>query len=71
MWWSAGGAAGAARGRGHHGVAGRRADAEAERLDAIIEANNDMLTAAGHLGVTCMVFEDEPFFGQDRMDLLN
>ena len=48
-----------------------QADAEAERLDAIIEANNDTLTAAGHWGMPCMVFEDEPFFGQDRMDLLN
>ena len=48
-----------------------QADAEAERLDAIIDTNNDTLSAAGHWGVPCMVFEDEPFFGQDRMDLLN
>ncbi len=48
-----------------------QADAEAERLDAIIDANNDTLSAVGHWGVPCMVFEDEPFFGQDRMDLLN
>ena len=48
-----------------------QADAEAERLDAIIDANNDTLSAVGHWGVPCMVFEDEPFFGQDRMALLN
>ena len=48
-----------------------QAKAEAERLDAIIDANNDMLSAAGHWGVPCMVYEEEPFFGQDRIDLLN
>ena len=48
-----------------------QADAEAERLDAIIDANNQALSAVGHWGVPCMVFEDEPFFGQDRIDLLN
>ena len=48
-----------------------QADPEAERLEAIIKANTDTRTAAGHWGVPCMVFEDEPFFGQNRMDLLN
>ena len=40
------------------------------RLDAIIEKNQRDLEAAGHWGVPTMVFEDEPFFGQDRIDLL-
>jgi len=48
-----------------------QADPEAERLEAIIKANTDTRTAAGHWGVPCMVFEDEPFSGQDCMDLLN
>jgi 2-hydroxychromene-2-carboxylate isomerase len=35
-----------------------------------IERNQEALQAAGHWGVPTMVFEDEPFFGQDRLDLL-
>ena len=38
--------------------------------DAEIAANHDALTAAGHWGVPTMAFEGEPFFGQDRIDLL-
>jgi 2-hydroxychromene-2-carboxylate isomerase len=41
-----------------------------ERFDAMIEANQEALTAAGHWGVPTMTFEGEPFFGQDRIDLL-
>ena len=44
--------------------------ADAARLDAVIAANQDALTAAGHWGVPTMVFQGEPFFGQDRIDLL-
>lgn len=40
------------------------------RYDAIIEENQRALEAAGHWGVPTMVFEGEPFFGQDRIDLL-
>jgi len=36
----------------------------------VIEANQKDLEAAGHWGVPTMVFEGEPFFGQDRLDLL-
>jgi 2-hydroxychromene-2-carboxylate isomerase len=43
---------------------------DAERLDAAIARNQSDLEAAGHWGVPTMVFEDEPFFGQDRIDLL-
>lgn len=35
-----------------------------------VEANQSALDAAGHWGVPTMVFEGEPFFGQDRIDTL-
>lgn len=41
--------------------------ADVEALDAEIAANQDALQAAGHWGVPCLVFEGEPFFGQDRI----
>jgi 2-hydroxychromene-2-carboxylate isomerase len=41
-----------------------------KKYDAIIEENQNALTAAGHWGVPTMAFEGEPFFGQDRIDLL-
>lgn len=41
-----------------------------ESHDAEIEANQDALEAAGHWGVPTMVFNGEPFFGQDRIDTL-
>lgn len=40
------------------------------RYDAIVEENQRALEAAGHWGVPTTVFEGEPFFGQDRLDLL-
>ncbi|MGQ7829316.1 2-hydroxychromene-2-carboxylate isomerase [Altererythrobacter sp. Z27] len=43
--------------------------AEADALDAEIAANQDALTAAGHWGVPTLVFEGEPFFGQDRIEM--
>lgn len=48
----------------------RDAVADAARLDAIIEANENGQTTAGHWGVPLFVFEGEPFFGQDRIDHL-
>ncbi|MDP7428063.1 MAG: DsbA family protein [Alphaproteobacteria bacterium] len=39
-------------------------------FEAVIEANQDDHAAAGHWGVPLMVLEGEPFFGQDRFDLL-
>jgi 2-hydroxychromene-2-carboxylate isomerase len=42
----------------------------AASLDADIAANGRALEAAGHWGTPTMVFEGEPFFGQDRIDLL-
>jgi 2-hydroxychromene-2-carboxylate isomerase len=44
--------------------------ADAEALDAEIAANQDALEAAGHWGVPTLVFEGEPFFGQDRIELV-
>jgi 2-hydroxychromene-2-carboxylate isomerase len=49
-------------------------DAEIEKdpqhyVDAI-DRNQEALEAAGHWGVPTLVFEGEPFFGQDRLDLL-
>jgi 2-hydroxychromene-2-carboxylate isomerase len=35
-----------------------------------IEANHAALDASGHWGVPTLVFNGEPFFGQDRIDTL-
>jgi len=43
---------------------------DAARLDAVIVRNQADLEAAGHWGVPTMVFNGEPFFGQDRIELL-
>lgn len=40
---------------------------DAAALDAEIEGNQAALEAAGHWGVPTLVFEGEPFFGQDRV----
>ena len=45
------------------------AQGDAESLDREIAANQDALEAAGHWGVPTLVFEGEPFFGQDRIDM--
>ncbi|AWW75013.1 disulfide bond formation protein DsbA [Erythrobacter sp. KY5] len=42
---------------------------DAAALDAEIAENQDALEAAGHWGVPTLVFEGEPFFGQDRIDM--
>jgi 2-hydroxychromene-2-carboxylate isomerase len=48
-------------------------DAEVTRdavaLDVEIAASQQALEAAGHWGVPTLVFNGEPFFGQDRIDL--
>jgi len=52
------------------------AEAEAEiaadpaHYEAEIERNEAAQKAAGHWGVPLMVFRGEPFFGQDRIDVL-
>ena len=44
--------------------------AEADRLDAVIKQNEADQRAGGHYGVPLMVYDGEPFFGQDRYDQL-
>ena len=45
------------------------AEADAQTLDAELAANQAALEAAGHWGVPTLVFQSEPFFGQDRIDI--
>ena len=42
---------------------------DAAALDVEIAANQAALEAAGHWGVPTLVFNGEPFFGQDRIEL--
>ena len=44
--------------------------ADAGRLDGIIAASQEAQREGGHYGVPLMVYEGEPFFGQDRYDQL-
>jgi 2-hydroxychromene-2-carboxylate isomerase len=44
--------------------------ADPDKYETIILANQSAHQAAGHWGVPTMVFENEPFFGQDRLDVL-
>jgi 2-hydroxychromene-2-carboxylate isomerase len=43
------------------------AESDADTLDAEIAANQQALEDAGHWGVPTLVFDGEPFFGQDRI----
>src|SRR5262249_28941628 len=45
-------------------------EAEPDRYEQVIAANEKDHAASGHWGVPTFVFEKEPFFGQDRIDLL-
>ena len=44
--------------------------ADPDRFEAVITGNEKDHAASGHWGVPTFVFEKEPFFGQDRIDLL-
>jgi len=44
--------------------------ADPDRYEAVIAGNERDHAASGHWGVPTFVFENEPFFGQDRIDLL-
>lgn len=44
--------------------------ADPEASEAIIAGNQEAQEACGHWGVPTFVFNGEPFFGQDRIDLL-
>lgn len=46
------------------------AEADAGALDNEIAANQQALEAAGHWGVPTLVFGGEPFFGQDRIEMV-
>lgn len=41
-----------------------------DKYEAIIQANQAAHQASGHWGVPTFAFEGEPFFGQDRLDVL-
>jgi 2-hydroxychromene-2-carboxylate isomerase len=43
---------------------------ERQRIEAVIEQNHVDHEAAGHWGVPTCAFQGEPFFGQDRLDVL-
>lgn len=45
------------------------AESDAAALDAEVAANQAALEADGHWGVPTLVFQGEPFFGQDRIDV--
>ena len=45
-------------------------EADPERYVAVIASNEKDHAASGHWGVPTFVFDKEPFFGQDRIDLL-
>jgi len=44
--------------------------ADPDRYERVIAENEKEHAASGHWGVPTFVFENEPFFGQDRIDLL-
>jgi 2-hydroxychromene-2-carboxylate isomerase len=44
--------------------------AESERIEAVIAGNQADHEAAGHWAVPTCAFRGEPFFGQDRLDIL-
>lgn len=48
----------------------RAITADPDRYEDKLKENDLALRAAGHWGVPTMVFRDEPFFGQDRFDVL-
>ncbi|HVN64666.1 MAG TPA: DsbA family protein [Candidatus Binataceae bacterium] len=48
----------------------REIERDPDRFEKVIEGNEAAQKAAGHWGVPLMVFNGEPFFGQDRFDAL-
>jgi 2-hydroxychromene-2-carboxylate isomerase len=44
--------------------------ADPDRYERVIADNEQDHAASGHWGVPTFAFENEPFFGQDRIDLL-
>ena len=48
----------------------RAVAADPALYDLVLDENGERLAAAGHWGTPTMVFQGEPFFGQDRYDVL-
>ncbi len=48
----------------------RTVSGDPEKYEALIQENQAAHLAAGHWGVPTTVFQGEPFFGQDRIDVL-
>ncbi len=44
--------------------------ADPDHYDSVLAANEDAQQEAGHWGVPLFVYNNEPFFGQDRIELL-
>lgn len=45
-------------------------EAQGDRLEAVVDLNQADHEKAGHWGVPTCAFKGEPFFGQDRLDVL-
>ena len=48
----------------------KHADQDCDRIDSAIAVHEAAQEQAGHSGTPLMVFNEEPFFGQDRIQLL-
>lgn len=48
----------------------RAIEADPDKYEAVISENEAAHKVSGHWGVPTFVFKDEPFFGQDRIDIL-
>ena len=68
--WDKGGHLAAATAAAGLDLAEMDASLSDDEVRAEVQRNHDALEAAGHWGVPTMVFEGEPFFGQDRIDTL-
>jgi 2-hydroxychromene-2-carboxylate isomerase len=47
-----------------------RLKSEVEQIETMIQTNQQLHESAGHWGVPTCAFRGEPFFGQDRLDIL-
>ena len=47
-----------------------KVSADPDRYESTIQANQKAHQDCGHWGVPTMAFQGEPFFGQDRLDVL-
>ncbi len=70
--WNEGGHLAEATAKAGLDLAGMDAAIEADpaKYDAILAANAEAMEAAGHWGVPLCALDGEPFYGQDRFELL-